>query len=175
MSFHKTESCFRRYENIITECLLKWPTPVRFKTLRSPTTDAARCRDAIGAFRVSNWTPASEHELYAKLKTGEIKPTTWIVDDWIYVGMKPRHGDDVITPDDDSATYRARADQFGAINFTPSSPDHIKIILTLIEETVIDFPVAVPISWKDTAEQLAKELLNVALRPDEATNKLYIL
>lgn len=170
--FHKSETCFRRYETVITECLTRWPHPVRFKTSRAPATDAARCRDAISAFRSNNWIPSSNPDLFYKLKSGEIRPSAWIEGDSVIIGLKTKDTKTVV--DDDQLTYESLSDEFGAINFSPLEESDVVSILRFVDLTIIDFPVAIDLKWKDTAESLATGLMNVALRPDEASNKLYI-
>jgi hypothetical protein len=54
--FYETEKCFRRYENYIHQALIAYPEEIRFEPeVRTAATDAARCRDAITAWRHKKW------------------------------------------------------------------------------------------------------------------------
>lgn len=169
MSYYKTEQCFRRYEAVLTEALRQWPKKIKFKTDRALSTDAARCRDAVSAFRANNWIPKQHADLFQKVKEGSIRLKIDIEDNYVTIGPK------TFDSDETDFVYDSKSDDRGAINFFVNTEDDLRAVIHLIEFNVIDFPVSIEPRWKDAFDELAQNCMNVVCSLDETTQKLYLL
>jgi hypothetical protein len=88
-NYYSSEQAFRIYEPIIIQAITAIPNAISFVTkdkTRKATTDAARCRDAISAWRVRRWpSPIGTVAALAN----DLR--TWEYEGRCYIGNKSAH------------------------------------------------------------------------------------
>lgn len=155
MAFYQSEKCFRRYEKVIAQALEKYPESVRFKSpTRTQVTDAARCTNAIAAYKRNRWTTA-----HSILDTIEDRPlSVWLEKDYCVIG--PAIGKDA----EIHVVSGPGGGMHGSVRCNPTKGEHVKQLVHLINDSVITQPIEIPRTWQDVAEAEAVGLLNIAIR-----------
>ena len=159
MSFYQSEDCFRRYEAIIAKALEKYPESVRFKSsARKNSTDAARCGNAITAYQRNQWPTA--YPILAELENRKL--SVWLEKDHCVIGPAVKNGDVV------EITNGIGDGLHGALRCHPSTADHVKSLIELINSGTLTEPVEIPKAWEQlcNTEVTRRGLLNVAMRSE---------
>jgi len=155
MSFYQSEKCFRRYESIIATALTKYPESVRFKSSkRTNVTDAARCANAIAAYKKNGW-PTTD----PIFSTIEDRPlSVWLEKDHCVVGPAMRNEEvQIISTGIGDGLH-------GAIKCMPQHVDHVKSIIRLINDGVLTEAIELPKAWQTLCESETVGLINIAIR-----------
>ncbi len=153
MSFYKSVQCFRRYELAIAKALRDYPTPVRFKTARSVNTDQARCADAITNYRKQRW-PTTD-PIFATFEDRPLKVR--VVGGHVEIGPPVKEELEDVLQGSSAATHDMQS-----IKMMPSSEEHLRAIIYLVDQGCFADPVMIPSEFKQQVEVMIHGLMNIA-------------